>query len=58
MLTFNALNYSSDLAANLQNIYVYNSISGKTVPAWIEGNVLETDLVDEYSLLPIMSDAK
>ena len=40
MLTFNALNYSSDLAANLQNIYVYNSISGKTVPAWIEGNVL------------------
>ena len=40
MLTFNALNYSSDLAANLQNIYVYNSISGKTVPAWIEGNIL------------------
>ncbi len=40
MLTFNALNYSSYLSSGLQNIYIYNSISGTTVPAWIEGNIL------------------
>ena len=38
MLTFNALNYSSYLASNLQNIVLYNISSGKTAPAWIEGN--------------------
>ena len=39
MLTFNALNYSSYLASNLQNIVLYNTSSGKTAPAWIEGNM-------------------
>ena len=39
MLTFNALNYSSYLASNLQNIVLYNTSSGKTAPAWIEGNL-------------------
>ena len=37
MLTFNALNYTSYLAGNLMNIYVYNSLSGAQMPAWIEG---------------------
>ena len=40
MLTFNALAYQSYLSGSLQNIYVYNSISGNTIPAWIEGNIL------------------
>ena len=40
MLTFNALNYSSYLSGNLENIYVYNSLSGAQIPAWIEGNSL------------------
>ncbi len=40
MFTFNALAYQSYLAGSLQNIYVYNSLSGIQMPAWIEGNVL------------------
>ena len=40
MLTFNASHYSSYLASNVINIYIYNSISGTAVPSWIEGNVL------------------
>lgn len=39
MLTFNALNYSTYLSSDLQNILLYNSSSGKTAPAWIEGNI-------------------
>ena len=38
--SFNAANYSSYLAGNLMNVYVYNSISGYTVNSWIEGNML------------------
>ena len=54
MLTFNALNYSSDLAANLQNIYVYNSISGKTVPAWQSGRrISKSRSLNQSLLLPL-----
>ncbi len=38
MLAFNALAYSSYLSNSLQNIYIYNGISGLQIPAWIEGN--------------------
>lgn len=39
MLNFNASNYTSYLASNLQNIVIYNTSTGKTSPAWIEGNL-------------------
>ncbi len=40
MIPYNSLAFSSYLASNMMNIYVYNSISGATAPAWIEGNIL------------------
>ena len=39
-ITYNALAYQAYEANNLQNMEVYNSISGTIIPAWVEGNVL------------------
>ncbi|MGC8479669.1 MAG: hypothetical protein ACP5M9_03305 [Candidatus Micrarchaeia archaeon] len=39
MLTFNALNYSSHLASNLQNVEFFYS-NGTVIPSWLEGNAL------------------
>lgn len=51
MWSFNALNYSSFLASNLQNVYVYNSVGAYTTNAWIEGNVLNEQQTTNLNLV-------